>query len=303
MTDWIECVPNVSEGRDAAVLRALEAAVSSSAKVHLLDCSADADHNRSVYTFAGPAPDVVEALLALSRVAVASIDLRRHQGAHPRIGALDVAPFVPLEGVAWEATIETARGFAERLWSELGVPTYFYGRAALARGRERLENVRRGGFEGLRQAALEDPSRRPDVGGPGLHPSAGATAVGVRKVLIAFNVNLATGDVSLARGIARAIRESSGGLPAVKALGLELPLAGLTQVSMNLTDYEVTSPSAVFERIAEEAASAGVAVKESELIGLIPAAALEPLGAEGLRLNDFSEDRILENRIRAARAR
>ncbi|MEZ5391883.1 MAG: hypothetical protein R2724_03170 [Bryobacterales bacterium] len=202
----------------------------------------------------------------------------------------------------WSVAIETAHIFGRRLWQELSIPAYFYARAATTPDRERLENVRRGGFEGLREAVLVDPSRRPDVGGPALHPSAGATAVGARKFLVAFNVNLATRDPTLARRIARTIRASSGGYPAVKALGLELPHAGLTQVSMNLTDYEVTSPSTVFTRIEAEAKSAGVAVAGSELIGLIPRAALEPLGARGCVIQDFSPDRILENRVRQARA-
>jgi glutamate formiminotransferase len=216
---------------------------------------------------------------------------------------LDVAPFIPLDTLGWESAIETARRFGRSLWDELAVPVYFYGRAAATPERERLENLRRGGFEGLAEAALRDPARRPDIGGPGLHPSAGATAVGVRKLLVAFNVNLATRDAAVAKRIAKLIRESSGGYKAVKALGLELPEAGLTQVSMNLTDYEVTSPSTVFERILAEAARAGVEVTGSELIGLIPAAALVPLGAAGLRIAELSPDRILENRIRAARAR
>jgi glutamate formiminotransferase len=303
MKDWIECVPNFSEGRDASVLAALRDAVETAPGVHLFDQTADVDHNRSVFTFAGEPGPVSEALFAAARVAVERIDLRRHQGVHPRIGALDVAPFVPLDALDWKTAIETAHAFGERLWQELRVPAYFYGRAARRMEHERLEDVRRGGFEQLSLAALENPARRPDVGGPGLHPSAGATAVGVRKFLVAFNVNLRTGDISVARRIARAIRESSGGYPAVKALGLDLRAAGLTQVSMNLTDYEATSPSTVFERIRGEAELAEVEIAGSELIGLIPEAALAPLGPEGLRIESFSPRCILENRIREARAR
>ncbi|MCB1020173.1 MAG: glutamate formimidoyltransferase [Bryobacterales bacterium] len=302
MTPWVECVPNFSEGRDADVLAALRQAITGSAGVHLLDWSADEDHNRSVFTFVGPPREASEALFAAACVAAERIDLRRHQGQHPRIGALDVAPFIPLERLSWDAAIETAHAFGRRLWDELAIPVYFYARAALAPERERLENVRRGGFEGLRQEVLTDLARRPDVGGQALHPSAGATAVGARKLLVAFNVNLETRDPALARRIARSIRASSGGYPAVKALGLELPHAGLTQVSMNLTDYEVTSPSTVFARIEAEARAAGVSVAGSELIGLIPRAALKPLGAEGMRIQGFSPDRILDNRIRQARA-
>ena len=301
MTGWIQCVPNFSEGRDPATLRALCEAVEQTAGACLLDSSADADHNRAVLTLAGEPAAAGEAVLAVARVAVERIDLRRHEGAHPRIGALDVAPFVPLEKRGWEAAIAAAHRLGERLWEELRVPAYFYGRAALRPERERLEHVRRGGFEGLRAAALENPARRPDVGGPALHPSAGAAAVGARTFLIAFNVNLRTRDIAVARAIARTIRESSGGYRAVKALGLALSRAGLTQVSMNLTDYAITSPSTVYRRIREEAAAAGVEVAGSELIGLIPAAALEPLGPEGLGLRDFSANRILENRLRAVR--
>ena len=302
MTGWVECIPNFSEGRDPATLEALRTAIVSRPGVHLLDWTADPDHNRSVFTFAGEPGPVSDSLFEAARVAVERIDLRRHEGVHPRIGALDVAPFVPLEGLDWDAVIGLAHAFAERLWRELAVPVYFYGQAARTPEREALENVRTGGFELLRVAALENPERRPDIGGPNLHPSAGAAAVGARKLLVAFNVNLRTRDVSVARRIARSIRESSGGYPAVKALGLELARAGLTQVSMNLTDFEVTSPSTVFERIRAEAGAAGVEVESSELIGLIPQAALEPLGADGLRLTGFAADRILENRLRAARA-
>ena len=303
MSEWIECVPNFSEGHDIVVLQALARAIGETDGVHLLHQTADIDHNRSVFTFVGEPEPVARALLAAASVAVERIDLRRHRGVHPRIGALDVAPFVPLEGAGWDVAIEAACSFAERLWLERGVPVYYYGRAARSAERERLENIRKGGFEGLSVAALEDPARRPDVGGPGLHPSAGASAVGARQFLVAFNVNLRTPDVSVARRIAQTIRTSSGGYPAVKALGLELEHAGLTQVSMNLTDYQTTSPSTVFERICAEAASAGVEVAGSELIGLIPAAALEPLGPAGLRIEDFSVDRILENRLRAVRGR
>ncbi len=271
--------------------------------MRLLDMSADPDHNRSVATIVGDPEAVLEALLDAAAFAVERIDLRRHRGAHPRIGALDVAPFIPLGDppgeASWEAAIDVARRFAERLWRELGVPSYFYGRAALRAERRRLESFRAKGFEGLLEAA-GDAAMRPDAGGPGLHPSAGATAVGVRKPLIAYNVNLATTDPGPARRIARAVRESSGGLPCVKALGLELKGAGLTQVSMNLTDYEVTPPQQAFKRIVELAREEGVAVAGSELIGLIPAAALRGAGAEGLGLAELNPARVLEAAIERA---
>ncbi len=303
MKDWLECVPNFSAGRDPEVVAELHRAIAGAEGVHLLDRTADTDHNRSVFTFAGEPAAVSGALFAAARVAVERIDLRRHAGVHPRIGALDVAPFVPLEQTPRDAAIAAAHAFGERLWRELAVPVYFYGRAARSPARQALERVRRGGFEGLAAAVANDPSRRPDIGGPELHPSAGATAVGVRPLLVAFNVNLDTSDPRPARRIARLVRESSGGYPAVKALGLELQRAGLTQVSMNLVDYRITSPSTVFERIVEEARRDGVRVSGSELIGLIPAAALEPLGPDRLRIAGFTPDRVLENRLRAVRGR
>ncbi len=295
MVSLLECVPNCSEGRDLAFLEDVRDAVRRVAGVALLDSTADADHHRSVFTIAG-APDVVsEALFEIAKLAVERIDLRSHEGKHPRMGALDVAPFVPLGGMSDQEAIQTAQHFAVRLWDELRVPSYFYGLAATTPARERLENVRRGGFEALLTC---DPSRAPDVGGPRIHPTAGATAVGVRKPLIAWNIELATADAAPAKRIARMIRESSGGLPAVKALGLVLPTRHTTQVSMNLVDFERTEPQAVFDRISELAAAEGVAVIDSELIGLIPRKALGQDGGEGLRIRGFNPSMILENRIK-----
>jgi glutamate formiminotransferase len=294
MVPILECVPNCSEGRDMVFLEDVRDAVSRVHGVALLDSTADPDHHRSVFTMAG-APEVVsEALFEIAKLAVARIDLRSHVGKHPRMGALDVAPFVPIHDLSDEQAIQVARQFAVRLWAELGVPSYFYGLAAATPARERLERLRRGGFEALLKS---DPSRAPDVGGPRMHPTAGATAVGVRKPLIAWNVELTTADVQPAKRIASMIRESSGGLPAVKALGLALPARRTTQVSMNLVDYERTGPQEVFDRISELAAVEGVAVVDSELIGLIPRRALGQDGGEGLRIRDFNPSMILENRI------
>jgi len=285
------------EGRDLAFLEDVRVAVRRVAGVALLDSTADRDHHRSVFTLAG-APDAVSAaLFEVAKLAVKRIDLRVHKGKHPRMGALDVAPFVPLGDVSDRQAIEAARRFAARLWEELQVPSYFYGLAATTPARQRLENVRRGGFEAL---LASDPSRVPDVGGPLIHPTAGATAVGVRRPLIAWNVELATADAAPAKRIARMIRESSGGLPAVKALGLALPTRHTTQVSMNLVDYERTAPQAVFDRISELAAAEGVDVIDSELIGLIPRKALAQDGGEGLRIRGFRPSMILENRIEEA---
>ncbi len=300
MHHWIECVPNLSEGRDKAVLSSLRAALEETPGIRVLDWSADADHHRSVFTFAGSPDAVADAVLTLARVAAEKIDLRRHSGVHPRIGSLDVAPFVPLEESMLPACVDLALQVGERLWSELRVPIYLYGEAARRPERRRLENIRRGQFEGLRAALPGDIERRPDIGGPRLHETAGATAVGVRKFLIAFNVNLATPDLAVGKKIARRVRESSGGLPAVKALGLPLRSRGLTQISMNLTDYEKTSPRRAFQAVREEAGSFGVSVVESELIGLVPAKALGPNDPELLLLRSFDQSMIFENRLRDA---
>lgn len=297
MISLLECVPNCSEGRDAAFLADVRDAVSRVAGVALLDSTADPDHHRSVFTMAGVQETVSAALFEVAKLAVERIDLRVHKGEHPRMGALDVAPFVPLGDMSDGQAIEAARRFAERLWVELRVPSYFYGLAATAPERERLEDVRRGGFEAL---SAGDSSRTPDVGGPRIHPTAGATAVGVRRPLIAWNVELATADAAPAKRIARKIRESSGGMPAVKALGVALPTRHTTQVSMNLVDYQRTGPGAVFDRISELAAAEGVAVVDSELIGLIPRKALGQDGGEGLRIRGFNPSMILENRIEEA---
>ncbi len=297
MASILECVPNCSEGRDAAFVEDVREAVSRFHGVALLDFTADPDHHRSVFTMAGAPNAVSEAMFAVARLAVERIDLRSHRGEHPRMGALDVAPFVPLGEMSKAEAIEAARRFAQRLWEELRVQSYFYGLAATTPARERLEDVRRGGFEAL---LANNPSRRPDVGGPSVHPTAGATAVGVRKPLIAWNIELATADVAPAKRIARLIRESSGGLPAVKALGLALPTRGATQISINLVDYERTAPRQVFDRICELATAEGVPVVDTELIGLIPRQALGQDGGEGLRIRGFHPLMVLEDRIEQA---
>ncbi|MCY4587768.1 MAG: glutamate formimidoyltransferase [Bryobacterales bacterium] len=303
MDKWIECVPNVSEGRDTNVLARMRSAIERAPGVYLLDDSADADHHRSVFTFAGRLAAVTEAVVRLAAVVVSSVDLRRHQGMHPRMGALDVVPLIPLEGVGVNECVAAAHRLGERLWTELRIPIYFYGAAARHEQRKPLENVRRGQFEGLRIALSADEKRRPDVGGPFLHETAGATALGVRPLLIAFNVNLDTTDRTIAREVARRVRESSGGLPAVKALGLSLAGRGLTQVSMNLVDFERTPPRAAFEAVRREAASLGVDVVESEIIGLVPQSALGPADTKDLLIRCFDSGMILESRLRAVRGR
>ena len=287
--DWVECVPNFSEGRNPKTLDAIETAIRG-AGVLLLDRPSDADHNRSVFTFVGPPAAVGEAVVAAAAVAVERIDLRMHSGVHPRLGALDVAPLIPLGDGRWEPCLTLAKKVGASLWNQLSLPVYFYGRAAASPHRERLESVRRGGFENAEMA--------PDLGGPKLHPSAGAVAVGVRQFLIAYNVNLKTSDLSIAKRIARSVRESSGGLPAVKALGLALETKGVTQISMNLADFERTPIHVAFERVRREAGSLGVEVAGAEMIGLAPRRAWELSRGRDVGLSG-RESFILEDRIAA----
>ncbi len=295
--ELIECVPNFSEGRDQRTIQAIQDAICSAGEVVLLDQQCDPDHNRCVMTFAGAPEPVLRATLAGVAEAVRRIDLTAQRGVHPRIGAADVVPFVPLEGVSMEDCVRLAWRAGEQIWERCRVPVYFYEAAARRPGRARLENVRRGQFEGLREAARVDPSRRPDVGGPDLHPTAGATAVGARKVLIAYNINLATSDVEVAKRIARSIRASSGGLPCVKAMGVMLASRNLAQVSTNLTDFEITPPHVVFQAVRDQAAKYGVGIAGSELIGLIPRRALEMAVGVDLQWENLTPDSVLEQRL------
>ncbi len=292
----VECVPNFSEGRQPATIDAIAAAVRS-AGATVLDRTSDPDHNRSVITFAASAEVVGEAAFRAVREAVARIDLRIHTGVHPRIGAADVVPFVPVKGISLEDCARIAQKTARRIWEELGVPVYLYEAAALRAQCRNLADVRRGNFEGLSQEVLTNAERRPDFGGPALHPSAGAVVVGARKFLIAFNVNLDTPDVEIARKIARKIRQSSGGMPCVKAMGVPLASRNQAQVSMNLTDFEQTPVHEAFEAVRAEAAQYGVAVAGSEIIGLVPKKALEMAAAAYLKVEGFQPSMILENRL------
>jgi glutamate formiminotransferase len=269
---------------------AIEDAVRSVADVRVLRSEMDTDHNRSVITFVGPPDAVAKSALRGIEVAVERIDLGKHAGVHPRMGAADVVPFVPLEGATLADCVAIARRTGEEVWNRFKVPVYFYEAAALSSDRRLLENCRRGGFE--------NPRIAPDLGGPGLHPSAGACIIGARKLLIAFNVNLKTGDVQVAREIARKIRASSGGMPFVKALGLSLAERGLVQVSMNLTDFEQTPLHLVFDAVRREAAARGVEIAGSEIIGLIPKKALEDAAAHYLQCENFESGLVLENRLR-----
>lgn len=298
----IECVPNVSEGRDERVIQELAEAVQAIPGVWLLDVDPDPDHHRTVITFAGPPEAVVEAAIRLARLAVERIDLNRHRGQHPRIGALDVLPFVPLENATLEECVQLAVRAGERLWEELGVPVYLYGAAARRPERKTLAPIRRGQFEQLRLEALRDPKRAPDIGGPGLHPTAGATAVGARAFLIAFNVQLENADLQAAQEIARVIRGSSGGLPGVQAMGVWLESRQQAQVSMNITDIEAAPLALVHRRVTEEARKRGARVASSEIVGLIPRRALELSRGYDLQLENFTPDKILEVRLERARA-
>lgn len=297
MRRMIECVPNFSEGRDAGVVDQIARAIASVDGVILLDREMDPDHHRSVITFAAPAEVVAEAAVRGVERAVQLIDLTRHSGGHPRIGAADVVPFVPLEGVSIEECVALAHRAGEEIWRRCGVPVYFYEAAAKDPERVRLENIRRGQFEGLREEIRANPARRPDVGGPELHATAGATVVGARKFLIAYNINLATSDIEAAKRVARKVRASSGGLPCVKAMGVELKERRVAQVSMNLTDFEQTPVHVVFEAVRREAAAEGTAIAGSEIIGLIPKKALEMSAAHFLQVENFHAGLVLENRL------
>jgi glutamate formiminotransferase len=297
MKRLIECVPNFSEGRDLARIAALVREVESVPGARVLDCHSDPDHNRSVLTFAGEPEAVEEAALAAVGKAAELIDLNQHRGEHPRIGATDVLPFVPLAGATMAECVAVARRVGGEIWKRYAIPVYFYENAATRPARAKLENIRRGQFEGLREDVLSDPERAPDVGAARLHPTAGAVAVGARKLLIAYNITLSTPDVSVAEQIARAIRESSGGLPAVKAMGVALRSRRLAQVSMNLTDFEVTSIQQVFEAVRREAERRVCTIEGSEIVGLAPKAALDVTADYFFQLDSFSREQILEERI------
>jgi len=293
----VECVPNFSEGRDARIVAQIVEAIAAVPGAAVLGRTSDSDHNRTVVTFAGEPAPVAEAAFRGIERAVALIDLNRHAGVHPRIGAADVVPFVPVSGTAMADCARLAGHLGERVWRELRVPVYLYEAAARRPDRVNLANIRRGWFEKLRDEVQFDAARLPDFGEARLHPTAGACVIGARRFLIAFNVNLATADVETARRIAKAIRFSSGGLPAVRALGLFLPSRGAAQVSINLTDFEVTPLRAVFERVQAEAERCGARISGSELIGLIPRKALEGAGNGEQRFENFQPDLILENRL------
>jgi len=300
MKRLVECVPNFSEGRDAAKVDAIIAAMREVPGVYLLDRESDADHNRSVITLAGEPEAVAEAALRGVGKAAELIDLTKHTGAHPRLGATDVLPFIPIEGVTIEDCVVLAKKVGREIWERYRIPVYFYEAAAQRAERANLENIRKGQFEGLREEVLRNPDRAPDIGEPRLHPTAGAIVVGARKFLIAYNINLNTPDVEIAKKIGKSIRFSNGGLRYVKAMGVDLKARHLAQVSINLTDFEQTPVFRVFEMVKREAERYGVSIVGSEIVGLIPKRAIELTVDFYLQLENFSAAQVFENRLEAS---
>jgi glutamate formiminotransferase len=297
MLNLIECVPNFSEGRRPETVERIATAIRSVETACVLDQHIDPDHNRSVITFVATAENIVEAAVRAVAKATSLIDMRLHLGEHPRLGATDVLPFVPIRGVTLEDCVVLAHQAGERIARELQIPVYFYEGAALRTDRRNLEDVRRGALELLREQISTDPNRAPDLGMPGVHETAGAIAIGARPFLIAFNVVLQTNNLGMARQIARSIRASGGGLPFLKALGFQLHSRGLVQVSMNLVNYEVTGMTEAYDAVMREADQLGVGIKSVEIVGLVPHNALDRDAAYFAKLENFSDDKILENRL------
>jgi glutamate formiminotransferase len=293
----IECIPNVSEGRRPEIVAAMADAIRQAPGVRLLDFSSDASHNRSVFTLAGDAAGVEQAVLALVERAVADVDLRTHRGEHPRLGAVDVVPFVPIEGATMADCVALAKQTGAAIAERFKVPVYLYEEASSNPARKNLEDIRRGEFEGL-AAKMATAGWAPDFGPSAPHPTAGAIIVGARMPLIAYNINLATNRIDVAKKIAAAIRHSSGGFRYVKAAGFTLADRGIVQVSMNLTNYEKTPIHRVFEAVKREAERYGVAILESEIVGLVPAAALAAAAEFYLQIEGFKPDQVLENKLK-----
>jgi glutamate formiminotransferase len=295
----VECVPNFSEGRKGEAVERIARVIESVKGATVLNRHLDSDHNRSVITFVARPEHIVDAALRAVATAAELINLREHTGEHPRIGATDVLPFIPVSGVTMDECVALAHDAGRRIWQELSIPVYFYERAALRPDRVRLENVRNRGIEELCEEIATNPERAPDVGEAKLHPSAGAIAVGARPFLIAFNVNLLSRELSIARRIARAVRERDGGLPFVKALGFDLQSRGTVQVSMNLIDYQQTSITRAFAAVQREANRLGVEIAGTEIVGLLPRAALDRSAAYFPLLENFRETLVLENLLEA----
>ena len=294
MQQIVECVPNFSEGRRPEVIDAIVATIAAVPGAHVLDRQSDASHNRTVVTFVGAPEVVLEAAFQGCRHAAELIDLTDHQGEHPRMGATDVIPFIPVRGVTMDDCVQLARRLGQRIGAELSIPVYLYEQAATRPGRQNLADVRKGEFEGIREVIGVDPAHEPDFGPSAMGP-AGATAVGARAFLIAFNVYLNTDNVEIAKKIAKTVRHSSGGLRYVKALGLLVN--GQAQVSMNLTDFHQTPIHLVVEMIRREASRYGVMISHTELVGMAPQQALLDVAAWYLQLDSFNSDLVLENRL------
>jgi glutamate formiminotransferase len=297
MRALVECVPNFSEGRKPETVQRIADAIVSVETACVLDRHIDPDHNRSVITFVAAPERVVEAAVQAVKRAAELIDMRTHQGEHPRLGATDVLPFVPINDVTMDDCVRLAHEAGARIANELSIPVYFYERAALRPDRVNLEDVRRGALELLREQIGMNPERAPDEGLPVVHETAGAIAVGARPFLIAFNVVLRTDDIAIARRIAKTIRARGGGLPFVKALGFRLATRSCVQVSLNLVNYEVTGMDAAYNAIKREADALGIGIDSAEIVGLVPRAALNREAEYFAKLQDFSESKVLENQI------
>ncbi len=295
MNKIVECIPNFSEGRDKSIIKEIEEAIINTKNVILLEHSSDYDHNRSVFTFMGSMEGVYDAMYKAASVAVNRIDLTRHEGKHPRIGAVDVIPLVPVQNVTMEECVELSKTLAERIYNELGLPVYLYENSASKPQRTNLADIRRGEFEGLNNK-MQDKDWKPDYGTKP-HPTAGAVVIGARKPLIAFNMQLNTANIEIATEIAKKIREKNGGLKCVKALGIMLETKNTAQVSVNLTDYTVTSLFEVFDTVCNEASKMGYEVVSSELIGLSPARAFIDTAARYLKLENYSYKKIIESHL------
>jgi glutamate formiminotransferase / formiminotetrahydrofolate cyclodeaminase len=295
-----ECVPNFSEGRDAAKIEGIAAEGRSVAGVTVLDIERNSDHNRSVISLVGPGDALSEAVFRMIRTAIQTIDLNHHKGEHPRMGAVDVVPFIPLGEATTEEAVALARALGTRVWNELKVPVYLYAEAAQRPDHQDLAVLRHGEFEGIRASIGKEPERAPDIGNPVVHPTAGIVAIGARPILIAYNAYLTTPDVGIAKKVARAVRARDGGLAAVKALGFDIKERHRAQVSMNLTDYRLTPIHRALEFVRREAARYGTAVEESEIVGLVPEDALLDAAEFYLQLNSFDRSAILDRRLRSA---
>jgi glutamate formiminotransferase / 5-formyltetrahydrofolate cyclo-ligase len=293
----IECVPNFSEGRDRKKIASIAHVFKSFPGVRLVDFSGDADHNRSVFTFLGKPEDLLEAALAACGKALKLIDMREQAGVHPRLGAVDVVPFIPLSKAKMKDAVDLAHAFGQQLYERFGVPVYFYGNAAMNLGRKELADVRHGGYEAL-QSKMINPDDAPDIGKPEFNPQAGATVVGAREPLVAYNINLMSDDLRLARNIASQIREKNGGLEHVRAIGVILKSRSIAQVSMNLTNCRETPLKVIYDQVEKLAAGHGVEILESELIGLAPKCAFTGTKPEYLKLKDFDEQRLLETHLK-----